>query len=129
MATIIVVRSFLYSYFSSHKYLRQVLIYRVTSLPRVVNIIRDVKGYRNTACGHNDFCSVRLNGPIWRFILTHKYRLSLSQFTVAVITESATGATFAAQKQESPDAKVSCPSGCCRIILPLLYLIATSEIV
>ena len=36
---------------------------------------------------------------------------------------------FAAQKQESPDAKVSCPSGCCRIILPLLYLIATSEIV
>ena len=38
-------------------------------------------------------------------------------------------ATFATQKQESPDAKVSCPSGCCRIILPLLYLIATSEIV
>ena len=31
--------------------------------------------------------------------------------------ESATGATFAAQKQESPDAKVSCPSGCCRIIM------------
>ena len=31
--------------------------------------------------------------------------------------ESATGATFAAQKQESPDAKVSCPSGCCRIIV------------
>ncbi len=27
--------------------------------------------------------------------------------------ERATGATFAAQKQESPDAKVSCPSGCC----------------
>ena len=47
-------------------------------------------GSRNTACGHNDFCFVRLNGP---------------------------------------DAKVSCPSGCCRIILPLLYLIATSEIV
>ena len=47
-------------------------------------------GYRNTACGHNDFCSVRLNGP---------------------------------------DAKVSCPSGCYRIILPLLYLIATLEIV
>ena len=21
-------------------------------------------GSRNTACGHNDFCSVRLNGPI-----------------------------------------------------------------
>ena len=21
------------------------------------------KFYRNTACGHNDFCSVRLNGP------------------------------------------------------------------
>ena len=31
--------------------------------------------------------------------------------------ESATGATFAAQKQESPDAKVPCPSGCCRIIV------------
>ena len=34
--------------------------------------------FRNTACGHNDFCSVRLNGP---------------------------------------DAKVSCHSGCCRIIV------------
>ena len=34
------------------------------SSPRVVNIIRYVKGSRNTACGHNDFCSVRLNGPI-----------------------------------------------------------------
>ena len=64
MATIIVVRSFLYSYFNSHKHLSQVLIYLVTSLPRVVNIIRDVKNFRNTACGHNDFCSVRLNGPI-----------------------------------------------------------------
>ena len=30
--------------------------------------------------------------------------------------ESATGTTFATQKQESPDAKVSCPFGCCRII-------------
>ena len=30
-------------------------------------------------------------------------------------------ATFAAQKQESPDAKVSCPSGCCRIIKAYLY--------
>ena len=57
----------------------------------IVNESRYVKDYRNTACGHNDFCSVRLNGPIY--------------------------------------AKVSCPSGCCRIILPLLYLIATSEIV
>ena len=28
------------------------------------NIIRDVKDSRNTACGHNDVCSVRLNGPI-----------------------------------------------------------------
>ena len=72
--------------------------------------------FRNTACGHNDFCSVRLNGPIWWFILTHKYRLSLSHFTEDVMIESAAGATFAAQKQESPDAKVSCPSGCCRII-------------
>ena len=66
-------------------------------------------GSRNTACGHNNFCSVRLNGPIWWFILTHRYRLSLSQFTEAVMVESATGATFAAQKQESPDAKVSYP--------------------
>ena len=105
------------------------MICRVTYLLRVVNIIRDVKAFRNTACGHNDFRSVRLNGPIWWFILTHKYRLSLSQFTEAVMVGSATGATFATQKQESPDAKVSCPSGCCRIILPLLYLIATSEIV
>ena len=32
------------------------------------------------------------------------------------MTDRATGATFATQKQESPDAKVSCPSGCCRII-------------
>ena len=95
----------------------------------IENIIRYVRISLYTACGHNDFCSVRLNGPTWRFILTHKYRLSLSQFTEAVMIKSATGATFAAQKQKSPDAKVSCPSGCCRIILPLLYLIATSEIV
>ena len=107
----------------------QILICQVAYLPKDVNIIRDVKDSRNTACGHNDFCSVRLNGPIWWFILTHRYRLSLSQFTEAVTIESATGATFAAQKQESPDAKVSCPSGCCRIILPLLYSIATAEIV
>ena len=73
--------------------------------------------FRNTACGHNDFCSVRLNGPTRGFILTHKYRLSLSQFTEVVMIESATGATFAAQNKESPDAKVSCPSGCCRIIM------------
>ncbi len=95
------------------------MIYRVTSLTRVVNIIRDVKDYRNTAYGHNDFRSVRLNGPIWWFILTHKYCLSLSHFIEAVMIESATGATFAVQKQESPDAKVSCPSGCCRITPPL----------
>ena len=37
------------------------------------------------------------------------------------MVESATGATFAAQKQESPDAKVSCPSGCCRIIKAYRY--------
>ena len=42
----------------------KILIYQVTSLPRVVNIILDVKDSRKTACGHNDFCSVRLNGPI-----------------------------------------------------------------
>ena len=95
----------------------QILIYRVTSLTRVVNIIRHVEISRNTACGHNDFCSVRLNGPIWKFILTHRYRLSLSQFTEAVMIEIATGSTFATQKQESPDAKVSCTSGCCRIIV------------
>ena len=75
----------------------------------------------DTACGHNDFCFVRLNGPNWGVILTHKYRLSLSQFTEAVMIESATGATFATQKQESPDAKVSCPSGCCRIIKAYRY--------
>ena len=49
------------------------------------------------------------------------YRLSLSYFTEAVLVESATGATFATQKQESPDAKVSCPSGCCRIIKAYRY--------
>ena len=96
-------------------------ICRIPTLPRVVNIIRDVKDSRNTAYGHGSCCSVRLNGPIWWFILTHRYRLSLSQFTEAVMIESATGATFAAQKQESPDAKVSCPSGCCRIIKAYLY--------
>ena len=48
-----------------------ILIYRVTSLPRVVNIIRDVKDFRYTACGHNDFCSVRLNGPNCGGIFTH----------------------------------------------------------
>ena len=36
--------------------------------------------------------------------------------------ESVIGATFAAQKQESPDAKVSCPSGCCRIIKAYRHL-------
>ena len=45
--------------------MREILICRVAYLPRDVNIIRDVKDSRNTACGHNDFCSVRLNGPIW----------------------------------------------------------------
>ena len=30
-------------------------------------------------------------------------------------------ATFATQKQESPDAKVSCPSGCCRITKAYRY--------
>ena len=37
------------------------------------------------------------------------------------MVDSATGATFAVQKQESPDAKVSCPSGCCRIIVIYRY--------
>ena len=35
--------------------------------------------------------------------------------------ESATGATFAAQKQESPDAKVLCTSSCWRIIIFYRY--------
>ena len=48
----------------------------------------------DTACGHNDFCSVRLNGPIWWFILTHKYRLSLSQFTESVLIDSITPGHF-----------------------------------
>ena len=52
-------------------YAREILICRVDYLPRDVNIIRDVKGYRNTACGHGDFCSVRLNGPVREGILTH----------------------------------------------------------
>ena len=51
-------------------------------------------GSRNTACGHNDFCSVRLNGPIWWFILTHRYRLSLSQFTESVLIDSITPGHF-----------------------------------
>ena len=75
----------------------------------------------NTACGHGDFCSVRLNGPIWGFILTHRYRLSLSHFTEAVMIKTATGTTFAAQKQESTDAKVLCTSSCCRIIIFYRY--------
>ena len=37
---------------------------RCLSLPSIINISRYVSGFRNTACGHNDFCSVRLNGPI-----------------------------------------------------------------
>ena len=53
------VRSFLYSYFSLHKYLSQVLICRVGYLPKDVNIIRYVKVSRNTACGHNDFCCAK----------------------------------------------------------------------
>ena len=37
------------------------------------------------------------------------------------MVENTTGATFAAQKQESPDAKVLCPSGCCLIIKAYRY--------
>ena len=44
--------------------MREILICRIAYLPRIVNIIREVKNSRITACGHNDFCSVRLNGPI-----------------------------------------------------------------
>ena len=100
---------FLYSYFSSHKYLRQVLICRVSYFPRDVNIIRYVKGSRKTACGHNDFCSVRLNGPIWLFILTHRYRLSLSQFTEAVMVESATGPLLLCKSRSLPTQKCHAP--------------------
>ena len=37
------------------------------------------------------------------------------------MVESATGATFAAKKQESPDAKASCPSDGGRIIKAYSY--------
>ena len=37
-------------------------------LPTSINYYAIV--FRYTACGHNDFCSVRLNGPIWGGILT-----------------------------------------------------------
>ena len=100
---------FLYSYFSSHKYLRQVLICRVSYFPRDVNIIRYVKGSRKTACGHNDFCSVRLNGPIWWFILTHRYRLLLSQFTETVMIESATGPLLLCKSRSLPTQKCHAP--------------------
>ena len=78
-------------------------------LPSIVNIIRYVKGSRNTACGHNDFCSVRLNGPIWWFILTHRYRLSLSQFTEAVMVESATGPLLLRKSRSLPTQKCHAP--------------------
>ena len=64
---------------------------------------------RNTACGHNDFCSVRLNGPIWWFILTHQYRLSLSQFTEAVLVESATGPLLLRKSRSLPTQKCHAP--------------------
>ena len=66
-------------------------------------------GSRNTACGHNDFCSVRLNGPIWWFILTHKYRLSLSQFTEAVMIESTTGPLLLRKSRSLPTQKCHAP--------------------
>ena len=65
--------------------------------------------FRNTACGHNDFCSVRLNGPTWRFILTHRYRLSLSQFTEAVMVESATGPLLLRKSKSLPTQKCHAP--------------------
>ena len=76
---------------------------------------------RNTACGHGDFCSVRLNGPIWG-----GYPYAVIPLVAEPIRRSRNGrecyrATFAAQKQESPDAKVPCPSGCCRIIKAYRY--------
>ena len=65
--------------------------------------------FRNTACGHNDFCSVRLNGPIWWFILTHRYRLSLSQFTEAIMIESATGPLLLRKSRSLPTQKCHAP--------------------
>ena len=66
-------------------------------------------GSRNTACGHNDFCSVRLNGPIWWFILTHRYRLSLSQFTEAVMIGSAIGPLLLRKSKSLPTQKCHAP--------------------
>ena len=66
-------------------------------------------GSRNTACGHNDFCSVRLNGPTWGVILTHKYRLSLSQFTEAVMIESATEPLLLRKSRSLPTQKCYAP--------------------
>ena len=66
-------------------------------------------GSRNTACGHNDFCSVRLNGPIWGIILTHQYRLSLSHFTEAVMLESTTGPLLLCKSRSLPTQKCHAP--------------------
>ena len=66
-------------------------------------------GSRNTACGHGDFCSVRLNGPICGFIFAHKYRLSLSQFTEAVLIESATGPLLLRKSKSLPTQKCHAP--------------------
>ena len=67
------------------------------------------QNFSNTACGHNDFCSVRLNGLIWWFIITHRYRLSLSQFTEAVLVESATGPLLLRKSKSLPTQKCHAP--------------------
>ena len=64
---------------------------------------------RYTACGHNDFCSVRLNAPAWWLILTHQYRLSLRHLTEAVMLESATGALLLRKSKSLPTQKCHAP--------------------
>ena len=43
------------TFFEFFLLMREILICRVAYFPKNVNIIRDVKGSRNAACGHNDF--------------------------------------------------------------------------
>ena len=63
----------------------------------------------DTDCGHNDFCSVRLNDPIWWFILTHQYRLSLSQFTESVLIDSVSGPLLLRKSRSLPTQKCYAP--------------------
>ena len=85
------------------------IFFYLPTIEGIENIIRYVRISLYTACGHNDFCSVRLNGPILGFILTHKYRLSLSQFTEAVMIESATGPLLLRKSRSLPTQKCHAP--------------------